>query len=140
MLREYVFSCEFPFSDLDDRITELCSANDKKIILMIDVVDISSDNQIFLSFLGLLRNKYLEQQQQRDLTFHSVILAGVYDIKNLKLKLHPKDETKYNSPWNVAADFTLDLSFRPEDIAGMLTEYESDYHTGMDTEIGRAHV
>ncbi len=130
---EQPVSCEFPFSDLDDRITELCSANDKKIILMIDGVDKSSDNQIFLSFLGLLRNKYLEQQQQRDLTFHSVILAGVYDIKNLKLKLHPKDETKYNSPWNVAADFTLDLSFRPEDIAGMLTEYESDYHTGMDT-------
>lgn len=129
---EQPVSSEFPFSDLSDRITELCSNNDKKVILMIDEVDKSSDNQIFLSFLGLLRNKYLEQQQQRDFTFHSVILAGVYDIKNLKLKLHPKEETKYNSPWNVSADFTLDLSFSPEDIAGMLTEYEADHHTDMD--------
>ena len=125
-------SSEFPFSDLSDRITDLCESSDKEIVLMIDEVDKSSDNQIFLSFLGLLRNKYLERQQQRDTTFHSVILAGVYDIKNLKLKLHPGEESKYNSPWNVAADFTLDLSFYPKDIAGMLAEYEADHHTGMD--------
>lgn len=56
---------------------------------MIDEVDKSSDNQIFLSFLGLLREKYLKCQQGKDVTFHSVILAGVYDIKTLKLKLHP---------------------------------------------------
>lgn len=125
-------SSEFPFSDLSDRITDLCENSDKEIVLMIDEVDKSSDNQIFLSFLGLLRNKYLERQQQRDTTFHSVVLAGVYDIKNLKLKLHPGEESKYNSPWNVAADFTLDLSFYPKDIAGMLAEYEADHHTGMD--------
>lgn len=125
-------SSEFPFHDLSDRITDLCANSEKKIILMIDEVDKSSDNQIFLSFLGLLRNKYLEQQQQRDTTFLSVILAGVYDVKNLKLKLHPEEESKYNSPWNVAADFTLDLSFHPADIAGMLAEYENDHHTGMD--------
>ncbi len=129
---EQPVSHDLPFSDLSDRITDLCSGNDKKIILMIDEVDKSADNQIFLSFLGLLRNKYLGQQQQRDLTFQSVILAGVYDIKNLKLKLHPEEETKYNSPWNIAADFHLDLSFQPEDIAGMLADYEADYHTGMD--------
>ena len=125
-------SSEFPFLDLSERIKDLCKSNAKKIILMIDEVDKSSDNQIFLSFLGLLRNKYLDQQQQRDATFHSVILAGVYDVKNLKLKLHPGEESKYNSPWNVAADFTMDLSFRPDDIAGMLAAYENDCHTGMD--------
>lgn len=67
-----------------------------------DEVDKSSDNQIFLSFLGLLREKYLKCQQGKDVTFHSVILAGVYDIKTLKLKLHPQEELKYNSPWNIA--------------------------------------
>lgn len=67
-----------------------------------DEVDKSSDNQIFLSFLGLLREKYLKCQQGKDVTFHSVILAGVYDIKTLKLKLHPQEESKYNSPWNIA--------------------------------------
>lgn len=67
-----------------------------------DEVDKSSDNQIFLSFLGLLREKYLKCQQGKDVTFHSVILAGVYDIKTLKLKLHPQEESKYNSLWNIA--------------------------------------
>ena len=99
---------------------------------MIDEVDKSSDNQIFLSFLGLLRAKYLEQQKGQDHTFQSVILAGVYDIKNLKLKIHPGQETKYNSPWNIAADFNMDLSLSVSGIEGMLTEYEHDHHTGMD--------
>ena len=99
---------------------------------MIDEIDKSSDNQIFLSFLGLLRNKYLEQQQQRDTTFQSVILAGVYDIKNLKLKLHPGDEPKYNIPWNIASDFMVDMCFYPEEIPDMLSIYEEDFHTGMD--------
>lgn len=67
-----------------------------------DEVDKSSDNQIFLSFLGLLREKYLKCQQGKDVTFHSVIFAGVYDIKTLKLKLHPQEESKYNSLWNIA--------------------------------------
>lgn len=129
---EQPVSQDLPFSDLSDRITQLCSDNEKKIVLMIDEVDKSADNQIFLSFLGLLRNKYLEQQQKRDRSFQSVILAGVYDVKNLKLKIHPGEEAKYNSPWNIAADFNLDLSFQPDDIAGMLAEYEADYHTGMD--------
>ena len=70
-------SHEFPFNSLSRHITELCKNSNKKIILMIDEIDKSPDNQIFLSFLGLLRNKYLEQQQQRDTTFQSVILAGV---------------------------------------------------------------
>ncbi len=123
---------QFPFDDLSERITDLCSHSDKEIVLMIDEVDKSSDNQVFLSFLGLLRNKYLEQRQGNDKTFRSVILAGVYDVKNLKVKLHPGEEPKYNSPWNIAVDFMVDLDFTPEDIATMLREYEADYRTGMD--------
>lgn len=123
---------QFPFDDLSERITGLCSNSDKEIVLMIDEVDKSSDNQVFLSFLGLLRNKYLEQRQGNDKTFRSVILAGVYDVKNLKIKLHPGEEPKYNSPWNIAVDFMIDLDFTPEDIATMLREYEADYRTGMD--------
>ncbi len=122
----------FPLDDLSERLTALCQLSDKKIVLMIDEVDKSSDNQIFLSFLGLLRSKYLDQRQGRDHTFQSVILAGVYDIKNLKLKLRPDLETKYNSPWNIAADFTVDLRLQPAEIAAMLSEYEHDHATGMD--------
>ncbi|MDE7313320.1 MAG: ATP-binding protein [Eubacterium sp.] len=123
---------QFPLDDLSERITCLCRHSEKEIILMIDEVDKSSDNQIFLSFLGLLRAKYLAQMQKKDYTFQSVILAGVYDIKNLKLKLHPEQETKYNSPWNIAADFMVDLSLKPEEISAMLLDYEKDHATGMD--------
>lgn len=125
-------SRELSLDSLSKKITKFCKKCPKEVILMIDEVDKNSDNQIFLSFLGLLREKYLKQRMGKDDTFKSVILAGVYDIKNLKLKLHPDEESKYNSPWNIAADFDVDMSFSREGIAGMLKAYEDDYHTGMD--------
>ena len=122
------------FDYLSDKIAWLCENSEKDILLFIDEVDKTSDNQIFLNFLGMLRNKYMKRQEGMDDTFKSVILAGVYDIKNLKLKLRPEEEKKYNSPWNIAADFNIDMSFLPKEIATMLQEYEADYHTGMDIE------
>lgn len=129
---EMPVSKEFALDDFGERISELCRECGRKVILMIDEVDKSSDNQVFLGLLGLLRTKYLAQIEEMDTTFQSVILAGVYDIKNLKLKLRPDEESKYNSPWNIAEDFHMDLSFCQEDIEGMLAEYEADYSTGMD--------
>ena len=61
-----------------------------------------------------------------------MILAGVYDIKNLKLKLRPEAEHKYNSPWNIAAEFKVDMSFSPTQIERMLESYEQEHHTGAD--------
>ena len=114
-------------------ITDFCRKAPKPVVVTIDEVDKSSDNQLFLNFLGMLRNRYLERDLQgMDFTFHSVILAGVYDVKNLKVKLRPDAEKKYNSPWNIAADFNIDMTFHPEEIAQMLTDYEADEHTGMD--------
>lgn len=124
----------FPMRSLGIKISSLCKACGKRIVLMIDEVDKSSDNQIFLSFLGLLREKYLKWQQGKDETFQSVILAGVYDVKTLKLKLHPQEETKYNSPWNIAVDFQVDMSFSCEDIESMLEEYEAEHRTGMNVQ------
>ncbi|MCM1543512.1 MAG: hypothetical protein NC121_19980 [Blautia sp.] len=97
---------------------------------MIDEVDTASNNQVFLDFLARLRADYLD----RDITstFQSVILAGVYDVSNLKQKIRPDQEHKRNSPWNIAAKFRVDMSFSVEDIAGMLDEYEADCHTGMN--------
>ncbi|MEE1542186.1 MAG: hypothetical protein UF067_06925, partial [Paludibacteraceae bacterium] len=108
---------------------------ERPVLLMIDEVDKSSDNQLFLNFLGMLRNKYLERSRRgMTSTFHSVILAGVYDVKNLKIKLRPDEERKYNSPWNIATDFDVDMTFHPDEIITMLNEYEADHHTGMDKE------
>lgn len=119
--------------DLSNLITDFCQASPKPVLLLIDEVDKSSDNQLFLSFIGMLRELYLQRTRRgMKSTFHSVVLAGVYDIKNLKLKLRPNEEKKYNSPWNIAADFNVDMTFHPEEIAQMLGDYENDEHTGMD--------
>ena len=71
-------------------------------------------NQVFLDFLSQLRAGYIDSDLEP--TFKSVILAGVYDIKNLKHKLRNEDEHKYNSPWNIAADFNVDMRFSQKDI------------------------
>lgn len=106
-----------------------CAQTEKPVILIIDEVDTATNNQVFVDFLAQLRASYLS----RDLTptFQSVILAGVYNIQNMKRKLRADEEHKQNSPWNIAADFEVEMSFSAEDIAGMLREYEEDYHTGM---------
>ncbi len=103
---------------------------DKKIVLIIDEVDTATNNQIFIDFLAQLRACYLRRKKIP--AFHSVILAGVYDVRNIKVKIRPEQEHKLNSPWNIAAKFCVDMSFSVNDITGMLEDYEADNHTGMD--------
>lgn len=110
-------------------LSELCATAEKKIILLIDEVDSASNHQVFLDFLAQLRGYYISRDEYP--TFHSVILAGVYDIKNLKRKIRPDEVHKTNSPWNIASKFNVDMSFSAEEISTMLREYEQDYHTGM---------
>ena len=117
-------------SELFRCLSDLCATADKRIVLLIDEVDSATNNQVFLDFLAQLRGYYIERDDIP--TFHSVILAGVYDVKNLKGKIRPDEEHKTNSPWNIAAKFNVDMSFSAPEIAAMLEEYEEDYHTGMD--------
>ncbi|MCD8109460.1 MAG: AAA-like domain-containing protein [Clostridiales bacterium] len=139
-------------------LSELCETAEKPIVLLIDEVDSASNNQVFLDFLAQLRSYYLKRY--RVSAFRSVILAGVYDIKNLKSKIRPEDEHRFNSPWNTresneengssltfddcprnqmdffpfdfAESFSLDMSFSANDISGMLKDYENDHQTGMN--------
>ena len=115
---------------LFDRLSEICAAAPKPVVLMIDEVDSASNNQVFIDFLAQLRGYYLDRDNSP--IFHSVVLAGVYDIKNLKLKIRPEKEHKFNSPWNIAVKFSMDMSFSAEQIAVMLDEYEEEKHVGMD--------
>jgi hypothetical protein len=124
---------------LGDKITELCECMDKSIVLIIDEVDKSCNHKLFLDFLGMLRAKYLESDEFP--TFHSVILAGVHNIKtirysgsnqNSKNNNFDDNARKQDSPWNIAADFDIDMSFSKEEISTMLSEYEEDNNTGMD--------
>ena len=107
--------------------------SEKSIILMIDEVDSATNNQVFLDFLAQLRDGYIGRDTDGVPAFQSVILAGVTDVKHLKSKIRPEDEHKENSPWNIATDFTIDMSLSETGIKGMLDEYEADHHTGMDT-------
>jgi hypothetical protein len=122
------------FNELSRFLTKFIRKTNKKVILLIDEVDKSSNNQLFLSFLGMLRNKYLLRNTGKDVTFHSVILAGVHDVKSLKAKIRPDEEQKYNSPWNIATDFDVDMSFSKEEIITMIDEYCRCNKITMDTE------
>jgi hypothetical protein len=42
------------------------------------------------------------------------------------------EEQKYNSPWNIAVDFKISLSFSPEEIQTMLEEYSTCNNLSMD--------
>ena len=109
------------------------AVSDKPIVMFIDEVDSATNNQVFLDFLGLLRDGYISRESDGIPTFQSVILAGVTDVKHLRSKIRPEDAHKVNSPWNIAADFDIDMSLSIEGIKGMLDEYEADHNTGMDT-------
>ncbi len=110
-------------------LSKWCGQSVKKLVLIIDEVDSASNNQVFLDLLAQLRGYYINRDRKP--TFQSVILAGVYDVKNLKRKMAADGEEKMNSPWNIAADFLIDMSFSVKDIEGMLFDYENDNRTGM---------
>lgn len=112
---------------------EWCSISEKPIVLFIDEVDSATNNQVFLDFLAQLRGGYISRDTDGIPTFQSVILVGVTDVKHLRSKIRSDDEYKVNSPWNIAADFDIDMSLSEPGIKGMLDEYEADHHTGMDT-------
>ena len=113
-------------------ITQFATKTDKKLVLIIDEVDQSSNNELFVLFLAMLRNKYLQRGRYK--TFYSVVLAGVHDVKSLKLKLRPDEAQKYNSPWNIAAEFTVDMNLQPFEIKPMLEAYSHDKEVQMDTQ------
>ncbi|MBR6843396.1 MAG: AAA-like domain-containing protein [Prevotella sp.] len=111
-----------------DLITTMCVTN--RCVLIIDEVDAAGNYPEFIKFLALLREMYLKRDKWP--TFQSVILAGVYDIKNLKLKMRPEDQHQYNSPWNIAAPFEADMSLHADGIATMLANYATEHGTTFD--------
>ncbi len=120
------------FEALSNFITDFTSKTDKKVVVFIDEVDQSANNQLFVRFLALLRNKYLVRDKIS--TFHSVVLAGLHDVKSLKLKLSPDEAQKYNSPWNIAADFKVDMNLYASEIKPMLEEYSKDKGVTMNNQ------
>ncbi len=112
-------------------LSKFCGSIEKPVVLMIDEVDQASNNQVFLDFLAQLRGYYLDRFESP--TFKSVILAGVYDVRNLKLRIREDTEHKHNSPWNIAVEFNIDMSLSIEGIADMLDDYAKENDTDIDT-------
>jgi Predicted AAA-ATPase. len=123
------------FNDLSENITDMIDEYDNNMVLIIDEVDKSSGNRVFMQFLGVLRNKYLAMASKEDLTFKSVILGGVNDIKNIKLQIRDEKDRVFNSPWNIAADFKIDMTFSSEEIETMLNEYVNETEIDMDVKL-----
>lgn len=120
--------------ELFDTLITWCSVSELPIVLMIDEVDSATNNQVFLDFLSQLRDGYNSRNTKGVPFFQSVILAGVTDVKHLKNQIREDGRHRANSPWNIAVDFNSDMSFSVRGIYGMLMEYESEHHTGMDAE------
>jgi len=104
------------FIELSSFLNKVCK--DKKVVLIIDETDKTSNNLVFLRFIGILRDKYLERDNLKIPTFQSVILVGVYRSINIH--------------WNIATNFEVDMSFSLPEITSMLKEYEKDHKTKMD--------
>jgi len=121
------------FNTLSEGISDIVLHIGKKLVLFIDEVDKSSNNALFLNFIGMLRDKYLRARADCDITFHSVILAGVNDIRSLKQKIRPDSQSQLNSPWNIAAPFEVDMSFKPAEIEPMLADFVAETGIQMDT-------
>ncbi len=123
---------------LNNIIKSICKKINKKIILIIDEVDKSTNNQLFLGFLGALRASYLNRERSH--AFHSVILAGVHDVKSLKLKLRPNEEEKLNSPWNIAADYNVNMNLQIDEIKPMLADYCQERGVAMNIDKMAEHL
>ena len=120
-------------SDLFASLVRWNRESPRPVVLVIDEVDSATNNQVFLDFLARLRLQYLEREKRSSApAFQSVVLAGVTDVKHLKSKIRSDGESKVNSPWNIAAEFDVVMSFDEADVAGMLAQYEADHATGMD--------
>ena len=112
-------------------ISTICHSNAKPMVLLIDEVDQAGNYPSFLKLLALLRRMYLKKNVVP--TFQSIILAGVYDVKNLKLKIRSDEDHQYNSPWNIAVPFDIDMSLPADGIARMLDDYANEHDIQFDT-------
>lgn len=121
---------------LSDILQALFEQMPSQLVLLIDEVDASSNQAIFMTFLGILREHYLERAEEIGTAFHSVILAGVQNVRHLKNKIRPETTViRENSPWNIEADFTVDMSFLPHEIQTMLAAYVAETGAKMNERV-----
>ena len=127
VLNKYSSNKQMSFEDFSNFVSDLCEECTKPVVLIIDEGDNASNYDSFISLLGLFRSGFLRRHEYP--TFQSVVLTGVYDIRNLTFKNHQYP----NSPYNIATPLDIDMTFSAGEIKKMLDEYEYDHHTSMNT-------
>ena len=129
-VRDFLEIQLFPELELQKEDLNIFMEQNRKILTdKNEKFNLAKLSRVFIDFLAVLRAGYMKRSRMK--AFQSVILAGVYDVKNVKVKLEP-DHEKHNSPWNIAADFDVDLGFSVEDIQTMLQDYMVEQHKKMD--------
>ncbi len=113
-------------------LRQICALNNK-IVLIIDEVDKAGNYDSFVEFLAILRKLYLNNDNFP--SFQSVILAGVHDIRHLKMKMRPDSEHTLNSPWNIALPFKADMSLPENGIADMIAEFKADHNLDFNEKV-----
>ena len=95
-----VFEQSGPNDALKDLLIEWCLANPKPLVLLVDEID-SLVGDTLLSVLRQLRAGY----EQRPKGFpHSVVLCGVRDIRDYRIRSSRGEVVAGGSPFNVAAE------------------------------------
>lgn len=69
--------------EFSEFITDLVEYAEKKVVFIIDEVDKSSNNQLFLDFLGMLRNKYLLRNEGMDITNFQSLIKNIENNREL---------------------------------------------------------
>ena len=90
------------FEALSKAITEIVKNSEKKLILMLDMVDEVLVDDMFTKFITLLYDKHIAAQKGEGITFHSVILSGFYDISYVKELINHETDKKPYQTWYVS--------------------------------------
>ena len=115
-------------------IRKWCRNSFKPVVLFIDEVDAAEGSDVFRDFLGKLRSAFIKRDPENmNITFQSVILAGVTDVEHLKSGIRPDDETRRRgSPWNIASNITIPMELPAKGVQQMLQEYKKDHGIRMN--------
>ena len=94
---------------------------------MMSASKFANENSFSVSFA-----KYFIETIEECPHITSHLSQALQPLKTALKENKAENDYKINSPWNIAADFLVDLSFSEYDIEGMLKDYEDDHQTGMD--------
>ena len=125
----------YDISDMDSlskHISKMCRG--EKVVLIVDDAGKHSGNHIYLNFLNMLRSKYIARTNINSETFQSVILASACDLKSIAISQNEPvlPMRKHNGLCDVAAEYSGNMFFSIEKIAGMLKEYKEDSAENID--------